>query len=112
MHGASEKINPTMYVTELYYTKNGIPLDEDKEWEYANRLKVKKNTSNTANEFYLIPDYETVTANFDREPRYYANIGFDGGLWYQSNCVSGNSSDIWQLKGRAGQAQGILGAYG
>lgn len=31
MHGASEKINPTMYVTELYYTKNGIPLDEDKE---------------------------------------------------------------------------------
>ena len=69
MHGASEKINPTMYVTELYYTKNGIPLDEDKEWEYANRLKVKKNTSNTANEFYLIPDYETVTANFDREPR-------------------------------------------
>ena len=32
MHGASEKINPTMYVTELYYTKNGIPLDEDKEW--------------------------------------------------------------------------------
>ena len=109
MHGASEKINPTMYVTELYYTKNGIPLDEDKEWEYANRLKVKKNTSNTVNEFYLIPDYETVTANFDREPRYYANIGFDGCTWYQYNCPSDSEKDIWTAKNRAGQAQGKLG---
>lgn len=112
MHGASEKVNPTMYATELYYTKNGVPIDEDRNFNYPDRLKIKKNTNNAANPYHMIADYETVSANFDRESRYYANIGFDGCLWYQSNCTSGNVSDIWPLRGRAGQAQGILGAYG
>lgn len=47
--------------------------------------------------------------NFDREPRFYANIGFDGCTWYQYNCPSDSEKDIWTAKNRAGQAQGKLG---
>ncbi len=38
--------------------------------------------------YELASYYETIQMNFDREPRFYANIGFDGCTWYQYNCPS------------------------
>ena len=59
--------------------------------------------------YELASYYETIQMNFDREPRFYANIGFDGCTWYQYNCPSDSEKDIWTAKNRAGQAQGKLG---
>ena len=93
-----------MEATNLYYTKNGVPMDEDKTWNYADRFKVKMHTNEQPYE--LASYYETIQMNFDREPRFYANIGFDGCTWYQYNCPSDSEKDIWTAKNRAGQAQG------
>lgn len=66
---------PTLNATEFFYTKNGLPMDEDPEFNYENRDSV-----------VTIPsDYNTVaqvgeqTAYMflNREPRFYASIGFD-----------------------------------
>ena len=107
MWGGQEMLNPTMEATNLYYTKNGVPMDEDKTWNYADRFKVKMHTNEQPYE--LAAYYETIQMNFDREPRFYANIGFDGCTWYQYNCASDTEKDIWTAKNRAGQAQGKLG---
>ena len=107
MWGGQEMLNPTMEATNLYYTKNGVPMDEDKTWNYADRFKVKMHTNEQPYE--LASYYETIQMNFDREPRFYANIGFDGCTWYQYNCPSDSEKDIWTTKNRAGQAQGKLG---
>lgn len=107
MWGGQEMLNPTMEATNLYYTKNGVPMDEDKTWNYADRFKIKMHTNEQP--FELASYYETIQMNFDREPRFYANIGFDGCTWYQYNCPSDNERDIWTAKNRAGQAQGKLG---
>ena len=107
MWGGQEMLNPTMEATNLYYTKNGVPMDEDKTWNYADRFKVKMHTNEQPYE--LASYYETIQMNFDREPRFYANIGFDGCTWYQYNCPSDSEKDIWTAKNRAGQAQGKLG---
>ncbi|MDO5569978.1 MAG: RagB/SusD family nutrient uptake outer membrane protein [Bacteroidales bacterium] len=32
--------------------------------------------------YYIKNNFETAILNTDREPRFYANLGFDGGLWY------------------------------
>lgn len=108
MWGGQEMLNPTMEITNLYYTRNGVPMEEDKTWEYSERFKVKMHVNE--HPYELATNYETIQLNFNREPRFYANIGFDGAAWYQYNCKSDKEGDIWTAKNRSGQAQGKLGA--
>jgi hypothetical protein len=77
--------NPAYYAvpistTDLFYTKNGVPIDEDKSWDYADRNQLR--TGDAANFFYIKQGYQTIKAHFDREPRFYGSIGFDGGIWF------------------------------
>jgi len=65
---------------ELFYTNNGLPIEEDKTWDYRNRYTLQ--TAGTADQYYVHNGYETVKAHFKREPRFYASIAFDGGVWY------------------------------
>lgn len=109
MWGAAEMINPTVDIAEIYYSKNGIPISEDKTWDFTNRYQVKKHIDNQP--YNLISNYETVVLHFDREPRFYAHIAFDGSMWYQQNCKSGAIADIWTARGRSGQPQGKLGTF-
>lgn len=109
MWGGQEMLNPTLEVTNLCYTKNGVPMEEDKAFDTPNRFKVKMHTNEQPYE--LASYYETIQLNFNREPRFYANIGFDGCTWYQTNCPTDSEKDIWTAKNRAGQPQGKLGSF-
>lgn len=71
---------------ELFYTQNGVPINEDKTWDYANRYSLQ--TGDDANRYYIGNGYQTVKAHFNREPRFYADLGFDGGVWF-GNGVAG-----------------------
>ncbi|GAB3431367.1 RagB/SusD family nutrient uptake outer membrane protein [Niabella aquatica] len=66
--------------TEMFYSANGVPIEEDKTWDYAGRYNLQ--TSDPSHSFYVVPNYPTIKSNFRREPRYYASIGFDGGYWF------------------------------
>jgi len=77
--------NPAYYAvpistTDLFYSNKGVPIEEDKNWDYANRNQLK--TGDAANFFYIKQGYQTIKAHFDREPRFYGSIGFDGGIWF------------------------------
>jgi hypothetical protein len=71
---------PTLKMVEMYYTKNGVPITEDKTWDYSNRYQFRTGTA--AEKFYVKENYQTVKMHFDREPRFYASLGFDGGIWF------------------------------
>lgn len=76
------QLAPTMKMAELFYTKNGVPITEDKTWDYANRFNLR---STTANDKALQENYQTVGLHFDREPRFYADIAFDGSKWFMQD---------------------------
>lgn len=76
------KLAPTLKMAELFYTKNGVPIQEDKTWDYTNRFKLR---ATTAQDSSLQEDYQTVGLHFDREPRFYADIAFDGSKWFMQN---------------------------
>jgi len=82
---------------ELFYTKNGVPINEDKTWDYANRYTLK--TGDEANKYYLGVDYQTVKAHFDREPRFYADLGFDGGVWFGNGNLDIDNAYVLQARG-------------
>lgn len=66
---------PTLNATEFFYTKNGLPLDEDPTFDYENRDAV----TTIPAEYRDVAQTNEQTAYMflGREPRFYASIGFD-----------------------------------
>ena len=67
-------------ITHQFYSKNGVPIEEDKTWNYNERFSVKQ--VGLDQQYLLAIGEQTVGLNFDREPRYYASLGFDRGIWF------------------------------
>jgi hypothetical protein len=88
---------------ELFYTNNGLPIDEDKTWDYRNRYTLK--TAASEDQYYVHNGYETVKAHFKREPRFYASIAFDGGVWYGNGQLNDPANAIYlQARGSTSYA--------
>ncbi|KAA2240296.1 RagB/SusD family nutrient uptake outer membrane protein [Chitinophaga agrisoli] len=76
--------------SELFYTNHGVPINEDKTWDYAGRYNLKQ--GDDTHTFYIKKGYTTVAGNFYREPRYYADVAFDGGVWFGSGETDDNKA--------------------
>lgn len=76
----------TYQVLERFYTKNGLPLDEDRTFD-TNKMHEVTVTPGAAEAQYkevnglLQPGSETLRMYLDREPRFYANMAITGGYW-------------------------------
>ncbi len=95
---------PPLKMAELFYSKNGVPIDEDKEYDYAGRFSIK--TVGEEDKYNLQLGYRTVGLHFDREPRFYADLAFDGGLWFGQGKL--DDSDQWVIQCKAGQYQSAV----
>ncbi len=91
---------PTLKIAELFYTENGVPINEDKNWDYSNRYKLR--TGKAAENEFITNGYETAVLNFNREPRFYANLAFDGAVWYMQNGTFNVQAKNGQLQSRKG----------
>ncbi|WP_225975250.1 RagB/SusD family nutrient uptake outer membrane protein [Anseongella ginsenosidimutans] len=90
---------PTMRMAELFYTENGVPITEDKTWDYAGRFQLR---TATPEEKYLIKEgYQTVALHFQRETRFYASLAFDGAIWYGQGRF--NDDDPFYVQAKMGQ---------
>ena len=103
---------PTLNMVETFYTRNGVPIDEDLSWDYGNRFDVIQTASLDTNndnyhEFYLENDYSTAKLHTFREPRFYSTLGFDGGKWF--SLETENINFIPHLNAKAGAPSGKQG---
>jgi starch-binding outer membrane protein, SusD/RagB family len=73
LHGA------TLRMAELFYSKNGVPIEEDISYDYQNRYALRTATSED-NDFVRSGE-QTAKLHYDREPRFYASISFDRGTF-------------------------------
>ncbi|WP_257669724.1 RagB/SusD family nutrient uptake outer membrane protein [Parapedobacter tibetensis] len=97
-------------IAEQFYSNNGVPIREDRDWDYSRRFEVK--TATVADNRYIRQDYQTAYLNFKREPRFYANLGFDGGIWYGQGVYDDrNPSSLYYMTGRKGQMHGAGGSH-
>ena len=93
---------PPLKIAEMFYTKNGLPIDEDLSWDYVNRYALQ--TATEGDRYYVKPYYVTAKLHFDREPRFYADLGFDGGIWWGNGNVS--AEEPWHIEAKLGQLAG------
>ncbi len=94
------QIAPPLKIVEMFYSKNGVPISEDKTWNYANRYSILR-TAVASEKYNLEPGYTTSYLHFDRENRFYACLGFDGGKWYGQGKYDDNS--IFTIKAKKAQ---------
>ncbi|MDR6783006.1 hypothetical protein ABIE26_000506 [Pedobacter africanus] len=94
--GLKGQLAPTLKMAELFYTENGVPITEDKTWDYANRFQLR---TSTAADVGIQNGYQSVSLHFDREPRFYADMAFDGSKWFMEN---GN----FNIQAKSGQYSG------
>ena len=82
-------IAPTWTMLNRFYTKNGLPYDEDPSFKDNNKLEIV--TVDASRSVQAKPGQRTILFNLDREPRYYAWVAFQGG-YYELMSATNNGS--------------------
>lgn len=72
-----------MKIADQFYTKHGLPVENDRERAGVDPTAIRRVTGDEV--WQMKEDYQTAEFNFDREPRFYADLGFDGSLWFGPN---------------------------
>lgn len=107
--GGYRFVGVPMKIVDQFYTSHGLPIENDLAWSGVNTQALRRVTSEY--KYYLQEGYTTVAQNFDREPRFYAFLGFDGGKWLGqiSNYNDLKPEDIPFIDCRNGGPQGKSG---
>lgn len=87
-------VAPTIWMLEQFYTKNGLPIDKDPDFDYAGRYQA-------ANGLYG----RTLSLNLNREPRFNAWIAYHNS-YYE---VTRNNKDSILVQFRRNDPHGIQG---
>ncbi|MDO5571042.1 MAG: RagB/SusD family nutrient uptake outer membrane protein [Bacteroidales bacterium] len=104
---------PTIKMAELFYSENGVPIDEDINYDYDNRFNYS--IASADHYYYIIKNYPTANLNQHREPRFYADLAFDGAYWFGNgrykDVGKGLSSETsWEIKMKQGDVSGKRGS--
>lgn len=85
---------------ELFYSNNGVPIEEDKTYPYENRFKPDPNfMTRTDHKFWVKEKFQTAMFHLYREPRYYGSVGFDGANWFGWGITDQNSQYFVKIFG-------------
>lgn len=102
------KMSVPLNVVEKFYTRNGVPIDEDMSFDYAHRYDLRK--SDATSKFQVRSGQSSAILNFDREPRFYSTLGFDRGMWYGNSYNNEPVNDAQALypKNRYGEYSSVF----
>lgn len=76
----------TYQMAERYYTKNGLPIEEDLTFNMNTRHELVTTPGASSPDYVPLtgimqPGTETINLYLNREPRFYANLAITGGYW-------------------------------
>lgn len=99
------ELGATLKIAEQFYTDNGLPINEDPAWNYQDRYRTR--VAQTDHQYYIKNGETTANLNFNREPRFYASLGFDRGIFEGSGQT--NETSFWHLQARKSEIAGYRG---
>jgi hypothetical protein len=119
-------IGPTLKIAEEFYSRNGIPINEDEEWmrwtgdNFIQRYDTilirtaagsgidKVSSLSDDHKYYIGSNEITARLHCYREPRFYAWMGFDRGIWEMNGITDDARSHV--MLARSGEYQGAMDA--
>lgn len=96
---------PTLKAVEEFYTKNGVPIEEDVNYDYEGRYELV--TTGIDHDLLLQQNVQTINLHLNREYRFYGSLAVDAGLWFGLGRL--NEKQQWPVNCRFGQQSGRVG---
>ncbi|MDD4191912.1 MAG: RagB/SusD family nutrient uptake outer membrane protein [Mangrovibacterium sp.] len=81
---------PPMRIVEQFYSRNGVPIEEDPEWVNVDKYGLSQGDRN--HRYYIPQGYTTMNLHFNREARFYGSISFDGGYYYGNGRITNDNA--------------------
>ncbi|WP_019540919.1 RagB/SusD family nutrient uptake outer membrane protein [Proteiniphilum acetatigenes] len=103
-YGGTAELSATLKIAEQYYTKNGVPIDEDRDWDYSTRYETRLDTG-AFHKYYIGKGETTAKLNYYREPRFYAHLAFDRSLY---EALAQKEEETIVIKNRSGDSHGVV----
>jgi hypothetical protein len=100
----SARMNVPLKFVQKFYSKNGVPIEEDLTYNMPGIYDLRVATPQER--YYIKEGYTTAGLNFDREPRFYASLVFDGNIWFGSSFLNEDEPLYAQMK--LGQTAGSM----
>ena len=94
---------PPLHIVEQFYTKNGVPIEEDKEWVGIDRYALR--TGDEEHSLYISRNEQTMNLHFDREARFYGAITFDRSTFFGNGRIT-SDNDLLVTQMRLGEPGG------
>lgn len=98
----TSEMSVPLKVVDMFYSNNGVPIDEDKWYDYTNRYKLRKIAKEDA--YNMQSGEQTAGINFDREVRFYADLAFDRSMLYGAGKMDDKDQNI--IKARRSETSG------
>jgi hypothetical protein len=104
--------SPPLSIIEMFYTKNGVPIHEDREWQNIDPYALQ--TATDGDRAYIQSGFETIKLHYNREARFYGSITFDGGTFYgngrlaSDNITNTAKNYMHMVSTKASQLTGLL----
>ncbi|MDR2038667.1 MAG: RagB/SusD family nutrient uptake outer membrane protein [Bacteroidales bacterium] len=93
---------PTLWSVEQFWSANGVPIEEDREWSdngwYKDRYRTNRGDDRHAK--FIVEFEETAQLHFNREYRFYGSVGFDRARWYGAQTTDFNENNQAVLRMR------------
>ncbi len=68
-------------MAERYYSRNGVPIEDDITYDYDNRHQIITVPDDDYHKGYMQQGERTIRLHLDREPRFYAWLTVDRSIW-------------------------------
>lgn len=78
-------LGASMEIAEAFYTKNGLPITIDPEYDYAGRYSLTRVPADNYHLSYMAVNEQTAQLHLNREPRFYAWMLVDRGCYRSYN---------------------------
>ncbi|MDR1222650.1 MAG: RagB/SusD family nutrient uptake outer membrane protein [Tannerella sp.] len=101
--GQKQTWAPPLHIVKQFYTKNGVPIEEDRDWVGVDLLELR--TATDDERFYTQPNQQTLQLHFDREDRFYASILFNRGRLFGCGRVTDGTLWHYYWKNSGGQVE-------
>jgi hypothetical protein len=94
-------------IVEKFYSKNGVPIEEDASYPYTSRYSIVTIPNTDAYRYNLVAGRTTAQLNLDREDRFYATLLHDGGRLYMKQVSNQSDANSYNIFMRTGEASGV-----
>ena len=95
-------VSPSMKMVEMFYTDNGLPIDQDPSWNSGSRYAQTEETDPYYTDVVVLNE-PTIVLHTRREPRFYADIATDRSYWRLGMTVN----NLYKVEAYRGETFGL-----